>query len=203
MNITGTLRGASYLPPSTAFAFCRWHLQAGPAWTLLSGARAGHTQAAALSSPAGCAGSPAPPLSFTGEAYEPAAGAAAAVWEHPIDAHFSCAALGGWPQLVVTVWAQDELSRSEVVGYGCARVPAAPGRHVLEVATWRPEGTWAQEMRAAFLGSGLPQLEDAGCVWDPAGAPRSGLCSATGAVVEVELQVMARGFGELGVALAP
>lgn len=199
MNLLGSLRGATYLPPSAAAAFCTWTLQAGASWALLGGARSGHTQAAQVDGTRPCGA----PLSASGESYVAAHGVAAAVWEHPIDAHFSCAALGGWPQLVLTVWSQDALGRCEVVGYGAARVPCAPGQHRLEVATWRPEGTWAQELRAAYLGSGLPQLVDATPVWDPSAAPRSGLCTATGALVEVELTVLARGFGELGVALAP
>jgi hypothetical protein len=40
------------------------------------------------------------------------------------------------------------------------RVPTSPGVHTLEIATWRPEGTWAQELSAWFLGGGTPQLTD-------------------------------------------
>ncbi len=201
MSIIGTLRGASFLPTGASAAFCRWELQAGPGWALIRGSSSGQTQLAGVARGAGGWG--LPPLSLTGECYEAAAGAGSAVWEHPIDAHYSCASLGGWPQLVVTVWTQDALARNEVVGYGAARVPPAPGAHGLEVATWRPEGTWAQELRVAFLESGLPQLEDERPVWDPAAKARSGLCTSTGATVEAELHVLAKGFAEQGVALAP
>jgi B9 domain-containing protein 2 len=201
VSIVGTLRGASFLPAGAAAAFCRWRLEAGPGWTLTSGSAAGQTQVAEVDRGAGGWG--VPPLSLTGEFYEAASGAGAALWEHPIDAHFSTSSLRGWPQLVVTVWTQDGLSRNEVVGYGAARVPPAPGAHGLEVATWRPEGTWAQELRVAFLESGLPQLEDERPVWDPAAKARSGLCTSTSATVEAELHVLAKGFAEQGVALAP
>ncbi len=201
VSIIGALRGASFLPPGATAAFCRWQLQVGPGWTLTSGASSGQTQLAEVDRRAGGWG--VPPLSLTGECYEAAAGAGAALWEHPIDAHFTCTSLGGWPQLVVTVWAQDALARNEVVGYGAARVPPAPGVHALELATWRPEGTWLQELRVAFIGGGLPQLEDERPVWDPAAKARSGLCTATAATVEAELQVLAKGFAEQGVYLAP
>jgi B9 domain-containing protein 2 len=201
VSIVGTLRGASFLPVGASAAFCRWHLQAGPGWTLTGGVSSGQTQLAEVDRSAGGWG--VPPLSLTGECYEAGAGAGAAQWEHPIDAHYRCASLSGWPQLVVTVWTQDDLSRNEVAGYGAARVPPAPGVHTVELATWRPEGTWLQELRVAYLGSGLPQLEDERPVWDPAAKARSGLCTATAATVEAELQVLAKGFAEQGVALAP
>jgi hypothetical protein len=33
---------------------------------------------------------------------------------HPIDAHYSCSSLLGWPQLLVTVWQTDALDRHEI-----------------------------------------------------------------------------------------
>ena len=78
-------------------------------------------------------------------------------------------------------------------------MPVAPGEHRLEVAAWRPEGSWLQELRAAVLGGGRPQLVDDTMVHDPASAPRHAVVTATTAVVEVELSVVMRGFEEAGV----
>jgi len=116
---------------------------------------------------------------------------------HPVDAHYSCSSLLGWPQLLVTVWQTDALDRHEIgsyvaqygslrhrsssglafdiaggirqgvctqvsthhpvptshlfaAGYGIARVPPAPGVHLLEVVCWRPEGSWLQELAGAL-----------------------------------------------------
>lgn len=33
---------------------------------------------------------------------------------HPVDAHYSCSSLLGWPQLLVTVWQTDDLDRHEI-----------------------------------------------------------------------------------------
>lgn len=33
---------------------------------------------------------------------------------HPVDAHYSCSSLLGWPQLLVTVWQTDDLERHEI-----------------------------------------------------------------------------------------
>ena len=193
----GSLRGASFLPAGATGSYCRWQLVMGPTWSLVEGQASGQTQTGAVDRSLGGGGGIA---SLTGEAVEASWSSASAVWEHPIDVLLSTTALSGWPQLQVTVWQQDELMRNEIVGYGSVLVPVAPGQHRLEVATWRPEGTWAQELRASFLGGGLPQLVDARCVCSPAEAPRLGLCTTTAATVDVDLQVLARGFD--GVVLA-
>lgn len=191
VNIIGSLKGASFLPPGATATYCRWQLVCGAGWSAAEGAAAGQTQTAAVDRSLGGGG---PIVSLTGEAIDASWGSAAAVWEHPIDVLLSTTALAGWPQLQVTVWQQDELLRNEIVGYGAVRVPCAPGAHHLEVATWRPEGTWLQELRASFLGGGLPQLTDARCVARPSEVPRQGLCTSTAATVDVELEVLARGF---------
>jgi hypothetical protein len=128
-------------------------------------------------------------------------GVSAAEWEHPIDAHFSAGDVAGWPQLAVTVWATDAFGRADVVGYGATRVPTAPGDHTFEIATWRPEGNFRQELRAAFVGSGLPQLTDDRTVTDPATSQRHALTTNTGAAVCVQLSVLHRGFADQGVVM--
>jgi hypothetical protein len=77
----------------------------------------------------------------------------AAVWNHPIDVHFSLKVppLGfsssslrkepnnakglaaGSPRLFVEVWGEDELGRREVLSYGSSSVPTASGVHEMEV----------------------------------------------------------------------
>jgi hypothetical protein len=55
---------------------------------------------------------------------------------------------------------------------------------------------------AAFLGGGVPQLTDTSLVYDPSQlGGRHGLCTTTSAAVEVQLQVLVRGFAERGVTL--
>ncbi len=195
----GTLRGATFLPEGSASAFCRFRLVAGPGWALLDGAASGQTQTACVSSGAGFV------ASIEGEAFraDGTPGCAAAAWEHPLDARFACATLTGWPQVAVTVWRQDAHARHDLIGYGTARVPAAPGAHVLEVATWRPVGSFAQELALDFLGSGAPQLTDATMVCDPVAGGRHAIATVTSALVEVHLEVLAKDFGMHGVALAP
>jgi hypothetical protein len=40
---------------------------------------------------------------------------------HPVDAHYSCSSLLGWPQLLVTVWQTDALDRHEIGSYAVQR----------------------------------------------------------------------------------
>lgn len=69
--------------------------------------------------------------------------------------------------------------------------------HEVEIATWRPAGSAAQELSAWFLG-GLPHLTDPTMLIDPQERHRIG--SVTSATVSVECQVIVRGFEQLGVA---
>ena len=165
----------------------------------MSGSSGGATQAARIDASRGGGGALLAAFSLDGA--NPAAGATAAAWEHPIDAHFSAGDVGGWPQLAVTVWAADVFGRADVVGYGAARVPTTPGEHLLEIATWRPEGNFLQELRASFVGSGLPQLTDDRTVTDPFAVPRHALTTTTTAAVAVQLSVLHRGFAEQGVVM--
>lgn len=68
----------------------QWGVHAGGAWELVEGADGGQTHADA-----------------------PADGAAA-VWAHPLDVHYVCRGLAGWPRLAVQVWAQDAHGRNEL-----------------------------------------------------------------------------------------
>ena len=199
IHIVGTLRGASHLPSTASAAFCRFELVAGAGWVLLDGALGGTTQTAAVDFSRGGGGAPLATLSLVGAAA--GAGAAAAAWEHPLDARFAVTDVAGWPQLCVTVWTLDALGRADVAAYGTAFVPVSPGEHRLEHAAWRPEGTWLQELRAAVLGAGRPQLVDDATLYAPAAATRHGLVTATAALVDVELAVVARGFAEAGASL--
>lgn len=197
LHLVGAIKSASFLPSSAAAAFCRFRFVAGNGWTLLDGHAGGQSQTAQVDRSLGGGGVIA---SFTGEAYAPAAGSASCVWEQPVDVHFSASTLTGWPQLAVTVWAQTELQQNEIIGYGVVRVPVAPGEHTLEIATWRPEGSFLQELRASFLGAGVPSLTDTTMVFDPAAGSRHAIASVTSATVTVELQVLQRGFAERGIA---
>lgn len=198
MNIIGTIRGASYMPSGGTSCFCRYQLVCGDKWSVVEGSSSGQTQTALVDRSVGGGGEGM--ISLTGDVYESASGAASVVWEHPLDAHLACGALAGWPQLMVTLWQQDEYQRNEIIGYGMVMVPVAPGLHNLEVATWRPEGTWLQELKATFIGGGLPQLTDTTLVVNPTLFPRYGLSTTTSATVELEINVIVRGFE--GVALS-
>ena len=91
---------------------------------------------------------------------------------------------------------------NERFGYGSARVPPCPGLHQLEVACWRPEGSALQELRAAFLGGGLPHLPDPKMVSQPLANRRHAIASSNAALVSIELNVLAKGFSERGIAFA-
>ena len=62
-----------------------------------------------------------------------------AAWAHPVDVHYTCRGLSGWPKLHVQVWGQDGFGRVGIQGYGFCHIPTNPGMHELECPTWVPE----------------------------------------------------------------
>ena len=82
----------------------------------------------------------------------PPEGEPSVVWSHPIDAHFAAKSLVGWPKMWFQVWAMDIHGAKDLAGYGFVHVPTAAGEHVVQVATWCPEGTPGEKLSAFFIG---------------------------------------------------
>ena len=126
------------------------------------------------------------------------------VWAHPIDVHFSCRSLQGWPRILFTVWKLDKFGTSDLAGYGFVHVPTSPGCHTLECSTWRPVGTNTEEHNAFFLG-GLPRLKKANLDvrYAKAWEQRCHLTTIASGKVHVQLDVILKHFGEEGVEWLP
>ncbi len=68
----------------------QWGVVAGRSWELLEGLEEGQTHLD--SAPAG----------------------EMVTWAHPLDVHFACKGLSGWPKLHVQVWSQDIHGRNNI-----------------------------------------------------------------------------------------
>lgn len=133
VTVIATLSTGSLFGVSEAFA--RFRVFAGESWNLLEGEAFGQTQTAIRD-----------PISDV------------LTWTHPVELHYVCTSLAGWPRIAVTVWQVDAHGRNEVAGYGVAFIPPSPGVHVVDVACWRPEGSTLQELGGECdvgLGGGL------------------------------------------------
>lgn len=158
-------------------AFLRFRVFAGEShWTLLDGDATGQTHTAK-----------ADPVSDV------------VTWSHPVELHYVCSSLVGWPRIAVAVWQVDSFGRNEIAGYGVAFVPPSPGIHVVDLACWRPEGSTLQELGAWFRG-GVPQLTDTSVLLGS--AMRHHLATVTTGTVQLEVQVLCKGFDAVGVALS-
>ncbi|NWU73975.1 B9D2 protein, partial [Pterocles burchelli] len=171
LHLIGQIVGGSGFPHRRLF--CKWGLHAGGAWKLLSGLDSGQTQ---VDDPQ------ADDVTY---------------WCHPLDVHFVTKGLQGWPKLHLQVWHQDELGRSEVLGYGFCHVPVTPGCHPLACVTWRPRGTWRERWSQRWLGGG-PQLR-APPHLVTAATDRFRLRTEAAGTVHLQLGVVLRHFGRFGV----
>ena len=186
LHLLGTILGCSDVSAPGGL-YCRWSLESGSStpnslpWHVISGSSSGTTQVDGSS----------------GRGVD-------ATWDHPLDVHFSADSPVGWPRLRVELWSRGPSSENHgnrLQGYGFANVPARPGRHDLDIATWRPVGGLGERMTAFFLGV-QPTLVEPGIV-DKCreGEGRFGLkCDSCG-IIYVSLDVVVSGFREMGVIL--
>lgn len=170
LHIIGQIVGASGFPQNSLF--CKWGVHSGGAWRLLSGLKEGQTQ---VDTPQ------------TGDI---------AYWSHPIDLHYATKGLQGWPKIHLQVWHQDSFGRCQLYGYGYCHVPSSPGHHRLSCVTWRPIGSWQEQLAQMFVGGG-PQLRNPDLIYS--GADRYRLHTEAMGTVELELGVILRHFDKYGV----
>lgn len=69
---------------------CQWGVHAGRSWELIEGLDQGQTQVDCPQS---------------GDM---------ALWAHPVDVHYVCRGLLGWPKLHFQIWSQDVHGRNEL-----------------------------------------------------------------------------------------
>jgi B9 domain-containing protein 2 len=126
------------------------------------------------------------------------------VWAHPIDVHFSCRSLQGWPRILFTVWKLDTFGTSDLAGYGFVHVPTSPGCHTVECNTWRPIGSSSEEWKSFYLG-GLPRLRKTSLDvrYAKAWEQRCHLTTVASGKIHVQLDVILKHFGEEGVEWLP
>ncbi|KAL2915326.1 hypothetical protein HK105_205191 [Polyrhizophydium stewartii] len=172
VHIIGSLVGASEFPKSALC--CHWEIIAGEFWSPVEGELAGQTHVDAPLDPE------------------------LTVWNHPIDIHFTTTSLAGWPRLRVQVFHQDVFGRNELYGYGFAHLPCSPGLHKIDIATWRPVGTGADQLWSYFLGA-TPQLRNLDLIDSP--TDRFRLITSSMGKVHLEIAVMPRNFGSNGIEL--
>eukprot|EP00921_Rhytidocystis_pertsovi_P003057 GHVQ01005089.1.p1 GENE.GHVQ01005089.1~~GHVQ01005089.1.p1 ORF type:complete len:220 (+),score=23.46 GHVQ01005089.1:217-876(+) len=159
---------------------CRYILNTGPDWTLVSGtpqafsnsshpAHARHIDSSASSS-------------LLHEC----------VFGLPLEAVWSAESSAGWPRIVIVMYGEDWFKRRCVVGYGCVHVPTTCGRHSRVVRLFRPweGGGWRANWDAWWSGD-RPELIDPAVVGRPDGRYLM-RCVSSSCSVKVDINVVHR-----------
>lgn len=181
VHILGSILGASDFKEAKGL-FCRFQIESGcpdqTEWQLLAGEKSGTTQVDASG----------------GEGMD-------AVWDHPLDAHYCCPSLVGWPRIRVEIWSRDHFGSNVLCGYGMANCPMQSGRHEVEVVTWVPVGGIIERLTTYFLGI-KPQLQDPTIVANTRpGEGRFGLKCESSGVVYLSVEVVTAGLINQGIHL--
>jgi B9 domain-containing protein 2 len=179
VHLIGTILGASEFSASSLC--CRYDIIAGDSWTLLEGNSSGQTH---VDSPSN---------------------ESSVIWNQPIDLHFNTKSLSGWPKLAVKVFNQDLFGRNVLCNllfmkgaYGFTHIPSSPGIHTVDIHTWRPVGTKAEEIWTKFLGTSV-HLVDESLVYEP--IDRFRLLTKSMGKVHTKVMVVVRNFKRNGIAL--
>mmetsp|Transcript_36972 Transcript_36972/g.82191 ORF Transcript_36972/g.82191 Transcript_36972/m.82191 type:complete len:177 (-) Transcript_36972:450-980(-) len=165
LHIVGQLVGGSGFPSQNLF--CKWGIVAGRTWEMLEGLDQGQTQV---------------DLAPDGEMV---------TWSHPLDVHYACRGLAGWPKLHVQVWSQDIHGRNDICGYGFCHVPTAPGTYEVDLPTWIPEGSTGERIASFFVG-GNPRLKFEEVIHTP--GDRFRLQTNTSGLVHLQLGIIMKDF---------
>ncbi|KAK9877148.1 hypothetical protein WA026_016892 [Henosepilachna vigintioctopunctata] len=152
--------------------FCKWYLQIGNNWRLLSGKKEGQTQVSSNEFEDICK------------------------WSYPLDIHLATSGLQGWPKIYIQVFHLDWVGRSHLYGYGVVTIPTHPGQHELDCYTWRPVGNLRERFVQYFMGGG-PQLKDPHLILST--TDRYKLNTEAMGVVTFKITVVLRHFSDFGV----
>jgi len=168
--VIGQIVGASGFEQRNLF--CKWGVEVSQNWDKLEGADSGQTHVD-----------------------HPEEGERA-IWAHPIDLHYVCKGLSGWPKLHFQVWHMDVHGRSDLCGYGFCHVPTSPGMHRVDCVTWCPEGSSEERFSAYFIG-GAPRLKLEEVVHTP--GDRFRLQTNAGGVIHMELGIILKDFAKFNI----
>ncbi|KAJ3222581.1 B9 domain-containing protein 2 [Clydaea vesicula] len=121
------------------------------------------------------------------------------LWDHPIDVHYSTNSIEGWPKMQFQVYHQDSFGRNELYGYGVCYVPTIPGTHEIDCVTWRPVGSFTDQLWSFFLNA-TPQLKNLDIIHNP--TDRYQLTTESMGKIHLEITVICRNFQNYGVCLS-
>ncbi|XP_077292604.1 B9 domain-containing protein 2 [Arctopsyche grandis] len=171
LHLIGEISGASGFGDNSLF--CRYSIQGGPNWRVISGNTEGQTLADS-------------PL------YE-----GPAIWSHPIDVHFSSKGIQGWPKIQLQVYCLDYIGRYWIKGYAVVSVPCSPGLHTIETPCWAPASTSIYERVSQYFLGGGNQLLSPDVLYT--GKDRYKLKTHSEGLVKLRLEVILKDFIKYGV----
>ncbi|KAL9644433.1 hypothetical protein ABK040_013661 [Willaertia magna] len=174
VHLIGEIIGASEFVEDNLF--CVWNVEKGSNWTHVSGQEKGQTQVNKRNAEDNIN-----------------------IFAHPIDCHYSTPTLIGWPKLIFQVWYQDGYGRNDFVGYGVLNIPTESGYFDLEVVTWRPLGSFKDQINEMIIG-GRMQVKDLSIIHN--GEDRRKLTTISTGKIHVRLNVLLRNFKKYGVSMS-
>jgi len=172
VHVIGQILGASDFEDTSLFL--KWTINSGSSWKILEGFQEGQTH-----------------LSTRGTFEQGHS------WSHPIDVHYVTQSLQGWPRFEFQVWGVDWLGKCNISAYGFMNIPGRPGFRRLTCSTWRPVGDLRRRIIDYITGYRIQIVDPSDIICN--GFNRQSIQSLSMGTIEVELNVVLRGFDKYGV----
>lgn len=118
------------------------------------------------------------------------------VWNFPLDISFKSTNAFGWPQLVLSVYGMDMLSRDVIQGYGRVHIPITPGRYTKYVRLFRPApSSWMQGF-TSWLNGEPPEFVNSSFI--AGGEGREAVRVESEGLVKVQFNVVTKDMSTFG-----
>ncbi|OAF67757.1 B9 domain-containing protein 2 [Intoshia linei] len=102
----------------------------------------------------------------------------------------------GWPNVSLEVWHRDKYGRNELYGYSMCYIPSSPGHHKISCPTWKPIGSFKEQIMSKLLGGGV-RLKNTNLIHT--GVDRYHLRTVAMGSVDLNVFVVMRNFERYGV----
>ena len=118
------------------------------------------------------------------------------VWNFPLDISFKSTNAYGWPQIVISVYGMDYMSRDVIKGYGRVHIPITPGRYTRYVRLFSPAASSWMQGFTSWLNGEPPEFVNSSFI--AGGEGREAVRVESAGLIKVQFNVVTKDMSAFG-----
>ena len=118
------------------------------------------------------------------------------VWNFPIDISYKSTNAFGWPQIIISVYGMDYMSRDVIKGYGRVHIPIAPGRYTKYVRLFRPAASSWMQGFSSWMNGEPPEFVNSSFI--AGGEGREAVRVNSDGLVKIQFNVVTKDMATFG-----